>query len=178
MFTHKHGALGPTDHNEIWMNLWTLSCRPLIESPSSLPSPTEAVLGDRSRVSVSAHFECQSTARRVPEGRRAQPLPIRHPAGHSAGHPVRLWYSQSCQATCHCDNQRKQQLKPKDISDAPKIDLISKFSLISVNATFCSPISQCERSHTFLKLGEYVKKYIYISIYIMQNYGAIRSLFI
>lgn len=146
MFTHKQSAHGPTDHNEIWTYLLTLSCRPLIESPSSLPSPTEAVLWDCSRVSVSAHFECQPTAWRVPEGRRAQSLPIGHPAGHSAGHPVRLWYCQSCQAACHCDNQRKQQLKPKDISDAPKIDLISDFSLISVNATFCSPISQCKHS--------------------------------
>lgn len=171
MFTHKQSAHGPTDHNEIWMNLWTLSCRPLIESPSSLPSPTGAVLGHCSRVSVSAHIERQPTARRVPEGRRAQPLPIGHPAGHSAGYPVRLWYCQSCQGTCHWDNQRKQQLKPKDISDAPKIDLISDFSLISVN--FCSPLCQCKHSNTFLELGKYIKK-----IYIMQNYGSIKSLFI
>lgn len=51
---------------------------------------TEAVLGHGSRVSVSPHVQRQPTARRVPEGRRAQPLPVGHPAGHSAGHPVRL----------------------------------------------------------------------------------------
>lgn len=105
MFTHTHSPL-----TTMRVYLLTLSCQSLIESPSSILSLTEAVLGDCARVSVSAHFKCQSAPWRVPEGHRAQPLPVGHPAGHSAGHPVRLWHCQSCQATCHCDNQRKQQL--------------------------------------------------------------------
>ncbi len=83
--THTQSLLTTTK-----VYLWTLSCQSLIESPSSLLSLTEAVLGDCARVSVSAHFECQPAPWRVPEGHRAQPLPVRHPAGHSAGHPVRL----------------------------------------------------------------------------------------
>lgn len=51
---------------------------------------TEAVLRDCARVSVSPDRQRQQASRGVPEGGGAQPLPIRHPAGHSAGHPVCL----------------------------------------------------------------------------------------
>lgn len=106
MFTLTH-----TTHWPQWAFIYGRCHVAPLSSLHRLSFPhTEAELGDRARVSVSAHFERQPAPRRVPEGRGAQPLPVGHPAGHTAGHPVRLWHCQSCQATCHCDNQRKQQL--------------------------------------------------------------------
>lgn len=74
------------------------------------PSLTEAIPGDGAQLSFFADLQCQPAPCWVPEGCRAQPLPVRHPARHSAGHPVRLWYCQSSQAACYRDNQREHQL--------------------------------------------------------------------
>lgn len=152
VFIHTHSLLAT-----IGVYLWTLSCQPLIKSPSSLLSPlTEAVLRDCARVPVSAHFQCQPAPRRVPEGGGAQPLPVRHPAGHSAGHPVRLWHCQSCQATCHCDNKRKQQLtkiqRHSWHTENTVYNHVANFNLIGVNTIwfFLFPHNQC----TFLEVGK------------------------
>lgn len=131
-------------HTACWPQWGFIYGRCHVSPLSSLHHPsfplTEAVLRDCARVPVPAHFQCQPAPRRVPEGGRAQPLPIRHPAGHSAGHPVRLWHCQSCQATCHCDNKRKQQLtKIQRHSWHPENTVynhVAIFNLIGVNTLF------------------------------------------
>lgn len=63
----------------------------LTESPSFSLSP-ETVLGDRAKLLVSADLQRQQAPWRMPEGHGSQPLPGGHAAGHSTGHPVRLWH--------------------------------------------------------------------------------------
>lgn len=109
LYNHTNNASKSTPYPAVLIGPLMAYVLPTVPPASSLLY-SEAMLRHSARVPAAAHLQCQPAPGGVPEGHVPWPLPLRHAAGHAAGHPVRLRHCQGCQTTRHCDNQRKQQL--------------------------------------------------------------------